>query len=124
LLYRFTDLTGTDYSQGAVELAGAVAERSNVDNITFLVDDILDSKLNRQFQLVTDKGTLDAIGLHPDGVAHRFQYWKALCKLVAPGGVLVWPLFLTVPRFLKISDFRITLPQISFPRPCGHVRWI
>jgi 2-polyprenyl-3-methyl-5-hydroxy-6-metoxy-1,4-benzoquinol methylase len=85
----FTDLTGTDYSQGAVELAGAVAERSNVDNITFLVDDILDSKLNRQFQLVTDKGTLDAIGLHPDGVAHRFQYWKALCKLVAPGGVLV-----------------------------------
>ncbi|KAH9565981.1 hypothetical protein CY35_04G107700 [Sphagnum magellanicum] len=85
----FTDLTGTDYSQGAVELAGAVAERSNVDNITFLVDDVLDSKLNRQFQLVTDKGTLDAIGLHSDGVAHRFQYWKALCKLVAPGGVLV-----------------------------------
>lgn len=37
MLYRFTDLTGTDYSQGAVELAGAVAERSNVDNITFLV---------------------------------------------------------------------------------------
>jgi hypothetical protein len=36
------------------------------------VDDVLDSKLNRQFQLVTDKGTLDAIGLHSDGVAHRF----------------------------------------------------
>ncbi len=37
MLYRFTDLTGTDYSEGAVELAGAVAEHSNVDNITFLV---------------------------------------------------------------------------------------
>ncbi|CAM6046202.1 unnamed protein product [Sphagnum compactum] len=85
----FTDLTGTDYSEGAVELAGAVAERSNVNNITFLVDDVLDSKLNRQFQLVTDKGTLDAIGLHSDGVARRFQYWKALRKLVAPGGVVV-----------------------------------
>ncbi|KAH8965167.1 hypothetical protein BDL97_04G104700 [Sphagnum fallax] len=85
----FTDLTGTDYSEGAVELAGAVAEHNNVDNITFLVDDVLDSKLNRQFQLVTDKGTLDAIGLHSDGVARRFQYWKALHKLVAPGGVVV-----------------------------------
>ncbi|CAM6035468.1 unnamed protein product [Sphagnum compactum] len=85
----FTDLTGTDYSKGAVELAGAVAEHRNMDNITFLVDDVLDSKLNRQFRLVTDKGTLDAIGLHPDGVPRRLQYWKALYKLVAPGGVVV-----------------------------------
>jgi hypothetical protein len=74
---RFTNLTGTDYSEGAVELAGAVAERRNMDNITFLVDDVLDSKLNRQFRLVTDKGTLDAIGLHPDGVPRRFEIWSS-----------------------------------------------
>jgi hypothetical protein len=77
LLCRFTDLTGTDYSDGAVELAGAVAERRNMDNITFLVDDVLDSKLNRQFRLVTDKGTLDAIGLHPDGLPRRFEIWSS-----------------------------------------------
>jgi len=68
----FTDLTGTDYSEGAVELSRAIAGRNNVDNVTFLVDDVLDTKLDRQFKLVTDKGTLDAIGLHPDGPARRF----------------------------------------------------
>ena len=35
------------------------------------VDDVLETKLERQFQLVMDKGTLDAIGLHPDGPVKR-----------------------------------------------------
>lgn len=35
------------------------------------VDDVLETKLGRQFQLVMDKGTLDAIGLHPDGPVKR-----------------------------------------------------
>ncbi|XVF31720.1 hypothetical protein REPUB_Repub17cG0016400 [Reevesia pubescens] len=53
------------------------------------VDDILETKLERRFQLVMDKGTLDAIGLHPDGPIKRMMYWDAVSKLVAPGGVLV-----------------------------------
>lgn len=85
----FTNLTGTDYSEAGVELAQAISMRSNVDNVTFLVDDVLDTKLTQQFKLVTDKGTLDAIGLHPDGPARRIQYWKTVSKLLAPGGVLV-----------------------------------
>lgn len=39
--------------------------------IGFQVDDILETKLDRKFQLVMDKGTLDAIGLHPDGPIKR-----------------------------------------------------
>lgn len=35
------------------------------------VDDVLETKLNKMFQLVMDKGTLDAIGLHPDGPIKR-----------------------------------------------------
>lgn len=35
---------------------------------------MLDTKLDGQFKLVTDKGTLDAIGLHPDGPARRFKF--------------------------------------------------
>ena len=30
------------------------------------VDDVLESKLDRRFELVMDERTLDAIGLHPD----------------------------------------------------------
>ncbi|ERN00083.1 protein-lysine N-methyltransferase Mettl10 [Amborella trichopoda] len=85
----FSDLTGTDYVEGAIDLARNLADRSGFSNINFLVDDILDTKLERQFQLVTDKGTLDAIGLHPDGPIKRIMYWEAVSKLVAPGGILV-----------------------------------
>ncbi|XVF71524.1 hypothetical protein PTKIN_Ptkin12aG0044800 [Pterospermum kingtungense] len=85
----FTDLTGTDYSEGAIDLARSLADRDGFSNIKFLVDDILQTKLERQFQLVMDKGTLDAIGLHPDGPIKRMMYWDSVSKLVAPGGVLV-----------------------------------
>eukprot|EP00250_Pteridium_aquilinum_P005465 c15551_g1_i2 orf=240-1352(+) len=85
----FTNLTGTDYSEGAIELAKVVAVRNNYSDIKFMVDDILETKLHSQFKLITDKGTLDAIGLHPEGAQRRVMYWKAVSKLIAPGGVLV-----------------------------------
>ncbi|XWS75526.1 hypothetical protein CRYUN_Cryun01aG0097200 [Craigia yunnanensis] len=85
----FIDLTGTDYSEGATDLARSLANRDGFSNIKFLVDDILQTKLERRFQLVMDKGTLDAIGLHPDGPIKRMMYWASVSKLVAPGGVLV-----------------------------------
>lgn len=85
----FSDLTGTDYSEGAIDLAQKLAQRDGFVNINFLVDDVLDTKLERQFQLVTDKGTLDAIGLHPDGHIKRIMYWDAVSRLVARGGILV-----------------------------------
>ncbi|KAG5223480.1 mRNA for AR401 family protein [Salix suchowensis] len=85
----FSDLTGVDYSEGAVNLARRLADRDGFSNINLLVDDVLETKLNRQFQLVMDKGTLDAIGLHPDGAIKRTMYWESVSKLVASGGILV-----------------------------------
>ncbi|KAF5737843.1 methyltransferase-like protein 10-like [Tripterygium wilfordii] len=85
----FSDLTGTDYSEGAIDLARNLADRDGFSNIKFLVDDVLQTKMGRQFQLVVDKGTLDAIGLHPDGSIKRIMYWDSVSKLVAPGGILV-----------------------------------
>lgn len=85
----FSDLTGVDYSEGAVDLARSLADRDGYPNIKFLVDDILETKLDQQFKLVIDKGTLDAIGLHPDGNVKRIMYWDSVSRLVAPGGLLV-----------------------------------
>ncbi|KAM0960552.1 hypothetical protein ACFX2I_025477 [Malus domestica] len=85
----FSDLTGTDYSEGAIDLARSLADRDGLPNIKFLVDDILETKLERQFQLVVDKGTLDAIGLHPDGSIKRLFYWDSVSRLVASGGLVV-----------------------------------
>ncbi|CAH9085389.1 unnamed protein product [Cuscuta europaea] len=85
----FSDLTGTDYSEGAIDLARNLADRDGFSEIKFLVDDVLETKLDRKFHLVMDKGTLDAIGLHPDGPIKRIMYWESVLKLVAPGGLLV-----------------------------------
>ncbi|KAF3334742.1 methyltransferase-like protein 10 isoform X2 [Carex littledalei] len=85
----FSDLTGTDYSEGAIDLAKKVATRDGFTNINFLVDDVLETKLDRKFKLVMDKGTLDAIGLHPDGPVKRMMYWDSVANLVVPGGILV-----------------------------------
>ncbi|KAK7394187.1 hypothetical protein VNO78_14708 [Psophocarpus tetragonolobus] len=85
----FSDLTGTDYSERAVSLAQSLANRDGFSNIKFLVDDVLETKLEQEFQLVMDKGTLDAIGLHPDGPVKRRIYWDAVSRLLAPGGILV-----------------------------------
>ncbi|KAJ6977337.1 EEF1A lysine methyltransferase 2-like [Populus alba x Populus x berolinensis] len=85
----FSDLTGVDYSEGAIKLARRLADRDGFSNINLLVDDVLETKLGRQFQLVLDKGTLDAIGLHPDGSIKRIMYWESVSKLVASGGILV-----------------------------------
>lgn len=85
----FYDLTGIDYSEGAIDLARNLADRDGFPDIRFLVDDILETKLQRKFLLVMDKGTLDAIGLHPDGPIKRIMYWDSVSKLVAPGGLLV-----------------------------------
>ncbi|XP_058185308.1 uncharacterized protein LOC131302607 [Rhododendron vialii] len=85
----FNDLSGTDYSEGAVDLARSLADRDGFTDIKFLVDDVLESKLERKYQLVMDKGTLDAIGLHPDGPIKRIMYWDSVSRLVLPGGILV-----------------------------------
>ncbi|XBI15908.1 hypothetical protein VPH35_058249 [Triticum aestivum] len=86
---RFSDLTGIDYSEAAIELARNLAILDGFEQINFLVDDILEIKLERGFELVMDEGTLDAIGLHPDGPVKRMMYWQSVASLVYHGGILM-----------------------------------
>ncbi|KAH7658557.1 Protein-lysine N-methyltransferase Efm4/METTL10 protein [Dioscorea alata] len=85
----FSDLTGIDYSEAGIELAHNLAVRDGFAGIKFVVADVLDAKLDRKYQLVMDKGTLDAIGLHPDGPVKRMMYWESVANMVASGGLLV-----------------------------------
>ncbi|GAQ90816.1 hypothetical protein KFL_006890010 [Klebsormidium nitens] len=92
----FQRLTGTDYSEAGVQLACDLLARlpaaasPALRAAALLVDDVLASKLAAPFQLVTDKGTLDAVGLHPtQGAARRRAYRHAMAHLVRPGGLLV-----------------------------------
>ena len=87
---RYVNLTGADYSGAAVRLAAAVAARRGVAGIRWVVDDFLASRLGAAaYDLLIDKGTLDAVGLRADGASARACYRQAAHRLLAPRGLLV-----------------------------------
>lgn len=96
-LYRegYKNLTGIDYSANAVTLAKQIASDQNM-NIAYEMLDLLDSNDilrkfgTKTFDVVHDKGTYDAISLHPDNPAEkRAQYIENLFKLTSSDGLLI-----------------------------------
>ncbi|XP_033322961.2 EEF1A lysine methyltransferase 2 [Megalopta genalis] len=89
----FAKLTGIDYSQKAIDLADKVLKTNNLSHIRLKVCDILDSELcdlPTDFKLAHDKGTYDAISLHPeDPATKRKLYIEAVKKILSPDGLLV-----------------------------------
>lgn len=96
-LYRegYQNLTGIDYSANAIALAKQIAADQDME-ITYEELDLLNSneitqKLGtKTFDIVHDKGTYDAISLHPeDPAAKRAQYIDNLFKLTSNDGLLI-----------------------------------
>lgn len=89
----FEKLLGVDYSEKAVDLACEVLKENNMSHIELKVCDILDSEnsnLPIDFKLVHDKGTYDAISLHPeDPSSKRRKYIENMYKILLPSGYLV-----------------------------------
>ncbi|XP_043269032.1 EEF1A lysine methyltransferase 2 [Venturia canescens] len=92
----FTQLTGIDYSEKAVDLASKILQDSSEvpsSTINLMVCDILDiesSSLANDFKLIHDKGTYDAISLNPDDPqGQRTKYIKNVCNILRPDGYLV-----------------------------------
>ncbi|KAI9318483.1 S-adenosyl-L-methionine-dependent methyltransferase [Dichotomocladium elegans] len=100
----YNNLTGIDYSEQAIELARAVAHDRGLDSIRYEAVDLLSvaenawtSDENNRFQLVLDKGTFDAISLHPDQEAAkesgrdgpREQYVQAVSKIMQSDGIFL-----------------------------------
>ncbi|XP_043247564.1 EEF1A lysine methyltransferase 2-like [Amphibalanus amphitrite] len=127
----YTDVTGVDYAADAVKLARMVAEDKKVA-VTFETADFmsvstsesagteLPACLRRQYDVVHDKGTYDAVSLSPDNPKEeRLRYIESVRRLVRPGGLLLitscnWTASeLTAhlcPTFLHVK----TLPTPSF----------
>ena len=106
-------VTGSDYSQASIDLAVAVEkQRCWASSIHWILDDILCTQLQAgydllqppgpcsiwtrtedgcclRWDLLTDKGTLDAIGLMADARKTRAQYKRSVVALLKVGGLLV-----------------------------------
>lgn len=96
-LYRegYKHLTGVDYSASAVELAKQIAADQDM-SIAYEVldllqrDEIVQTFGDKQFDIVHDKGTYDAISLHPENPAEkRAQYIDNLYNLTSKQGLLI-----------------------------------
>lgn len=91
----FTHLTGVDYSANAIELAKQIAADQNI-NITYKVLDLLDQNSIRdqlestKYDIVHDKGTYDAISLHPENPNEkRNLYINHVHEMMAENGLLI-----------------------------------
>lgn len=96
-LYRegYKNLTGVDYSENAIELAKQIAADQNME-ITYNVVDLLNADEiaqkfdGKKFDIVHDKGTYDAISIHPENPAEKRQkYIQSLYNLTSDNGLLI-----------------------------------
>ncbi|XP_064632504.1 EEF1A lysine methyltransferase 2-like [Lineus longissimus] len=92
----FTNLTGVDYSMGAIELAKLVSIGEKVD-INYeqadLLEDLWDTStasLKRHYDVCADKGTYDAVCLNPDDAKQRRNiYIKNIHQLLNSNGYFI-----------------------------------
>lgn len=89
-------MVGVDYSEQSVEFANAISESEYKDynNISFSAKDIFDDSWNpEKFNIVLDKGTLDAIALSgitfDDGKTAIDRYPGVIERLLGKGGILL-----------------------------------
>ncbi|XP_059153827.1 EEF1A lysine methyltransferase 2-like [Physella acuta] len=93
---NFTNLTGVDYSEGAIQLSKSIANKEGVTDINFLVCDLLSTSsvedLSKQgpFDVCVDKGTYDAISLRQAHVVDdRRTYSCSVKSLLKEGGLFI-----------------------------------
>ncbi|KAL4226437.1 Methyltransferase-like protein 10 [Mactra antiquata] len=91
----YNKLTGVDYSDLAVTLSKSVAKSEGYEDIQFETGDLITnvqpnpcSCLNKQYKLVLDKGTYDAISLMPDdSISPRKQYLQTVKDVMTEGSL-------------------------------------
>merc|ERR1712098_341436 len=78
-LYKagFTQITGVDYSEGAIDLAKKIADQA------------VEKSFLNSFKHVTDKGTFDAISLSESADENKVKYVESVNKMLNFGGLLL-----------------------------------
>lgn len=103
-------MVGIDYSHESVKFATEIARVNQIDGITFERADIFANDWNpEKFDIVLDKGTLDAIALSglktTDDKPITSIYNKVINKLLNPGGVfLITSCNFTQDELIKIIE--------------------
>jgi cyclopropane fatty-acyl-phospholipid synthase-like methyltransferase len=75
-------VTATDISEAAIRFAREKARKQNLE-ITWMEDDILDTRLDRQFDIIFDRGCF-----HVLATDRREDYVRIVSSLLKPGGYL------------------------------------
>jgi len=125
----FSDVTGVDYSPGAIELAKKIAAKHNyvTTQVKFEVCDILSDPAeaafplrDRKFDVLFDKGTYDAVSLDPEGAkVKRDKYIDNVVALMSEEAFLVitscnWTKDELLRHFQKYFNLHETIPTPQF----------
>ncbi|XP_037035354.1 EEF1A lysine methyltransferase 2 [Bradysia coprophila] len=88
----FTHLTGVDYSELAIELSQNIAKDQEIA-VDYKVADLLDAECCVSlglFDIVHDKGTYDAVSLHPDDPkSKREMYMSNVYNMLQDDGLFI-----------------------------------
>ncbi|XP_055379148.1 EEF1A lysine methyltransferase 2 [Condylostylus longicornis] len=85
-------LTGIDYSYNAIKLGTSIAKDQNIDIDFHLIDMLNTDDVNKlgKFDIVHDKGTYDAISLHPDNPkVKREKYIENISAITNRSGFFI-----------------------------------
>ncbi|XP_049530833.1 EEF1A lysine methyltransferase 2 [Anopheles darlingi] len=118
----YSNLTGIDYSPKAIELAKAICRDQDLSIEYRVVDLMSESETTAlgQFKVVHDKGTYDAISLHPeDSKTMRGQYIASVHRLLRDDGIFVltscnWTESELVKSFVESFNLRTVIPTPTF----------
>lgn len=124
----YENLTGLDYSEGAVRLAREIAESHGSSGIQYEVQDVLQPVQRKEFKIVHDKGTYDAISLSENAKENRAVYAENVHKLLGTDGLFViascnWTQEELEGHFVERFQLfsAIPTPQFKFGGKVGNV---
>ncbi len=101
------DVTATDIAPSAIKKAREAAAAEGVE-VEFMVDDILDSRIEGEFDLVFDRGCFHT--LHPE---HRAAYVREITGHIKSGGYLLLKVMSHLEQLLTGGPYRFTPGDIT-----------